>query len=129
MRDLFVDTLVSEKFAIKILARYFRVRPEDITHVTSFDSDNPIDIIFRNVRYDVKFSNPTIIDRDTKDKIWDFDIRGKKDYCDYLILIGMLNYRPMKLFLVPAKGAPLRHIRVSITGKSKWHDYTIWENK
>ncbi len=126
MRDLFLDTLVSEKFAIKVLRDRYHIPSGDIEHITAEDADNPIDLRYRGLTFDVKFSNPQLTSQDKTQKAWDFDIRGKHDYCDYFLLVGMINYRPKSVFLVSAAGAPRHHIRVSIQGHSKWHEYKIW---
>jgi len=80
-------------------------------------------------KYEIIFAKRTLINKVTKQKIWDFDLKRIKGDCDYLLLIGISRFvHPEKAFLIPAKNLPTRHIRISIKGVSKWHKFMIWEH-
>lgn len=125
--DLHIHTIVSEIFAINVLANHFKVDKKKFRHLTLNDDQSRVDFLLEGSAYDVKFSNPTTNDGGHRGLIWDFAIRGKYDYCDWFVLIGMVKQRPQVVYLVPAKNAPRHHIRISLTGESKWDKYKIWE--
>lgn len=125
-QDLFIKTFVSERFAINILSDYHRINKKNIRHLTAEKGNSKIDLMLNNKTYDVKYSNPTLTNSSRTTLVWDFDIRGKKDYCDFLLLIGMIKGRPLKVFLVPGLNIPAHHVRISINGESKYHKYLIW---
>ena len=127
--DYFGETYKAEVFAIKILSEFLNVNEKEFEHLFLKNKIAPFDIKFNNLKYDVKFANPTLSDSKKSIKSWTFDIRHKQNYCNFLVLIGMDENLPMKLFLIPAINIPKKHLRVSINGKSKWHRFQIWERK
>jgi hypothetical protein len=120
------EVLASERFAINVLSDFVGVDPRYIKHMSATDETYPIDLQLHNLTFDVKYSSPTFDSKNKTLPLWDFDIRNKIDYCDYFILIGMENERPSAVFAVPGHVAPVRHLRISISGRSKWHAYKVW---
>lgn len=123
----FEKTKRSEIFGIKILRE--KIGGKKLVHHTLVKGDSPIDFTLDNNTYDVKYSNPVFIKQKQTIPIWGFDLRNKKDYCDFLLLIGMIKGEPKQIFLLPTYGLPKRNIRISIFGVSKWHKYRIWKIK
>jgi hypothetical protein len=86
---------------------------------------------YNGIKYDVKFANPTLPNKKKRQTIWEFDLRKGISYrtkgkeCDFYICIGMLNGIPKRTFLIPIDQSPKSHIRISITGESKYHKHTI----
>lgn len=126
MRSFVNETLIAEKFVIQKLSKYFNRPEEDFDHLSEKNFTSVTDIQLDDKKFDVKFSNPVLINKDKTKRIWDFDMRGKSNYCDFLVLVGIRHNRPDKIFLMKADGAPIHHIRVSITGESKYNEYLIW---
>ena len=126
MKSLFEKVIISERFAIKILSSHLKLPLKKFYHVTEIDNQSPVDFICLGQTYDVKFSNLCIVSHRKIVPIWDFDLRGKTDYCDWFVLIGMEDDNPISIYLVPAHVAPTRHLRISAAGKSKWTEYKIW---
>lgn len=122
-----------EQFGIYKIAEYLKVSPADILHVSKQWVTSPHDAEYNGIKYDIKYSHPVVVEKGDK-SIWDFSLRkvinGKRvgqngGHCHYFLLIGMYNGIPKKVFLVPSKDAPTNHIRISITGTSKYHKYEI----
>jgi hypothetical protein len=70
--------------------------------------------------------------------VWDFDLRvsswenGKskkgglpKIIDTFYLLLGLENNEPSKLFLMPAMDIKTTHIRIPVSGKSKYYKYVI----
>lgn len=128
MRIILDETLLAESFVITKLALYFHENNiENFIHESKIKPSYPYDISYFGKRFDVKFSNPVIVNRTRHQRVWDFDIRGKSDYCDYFVLLGVRHNRPDTLFLINAKNAPKHHIRISIVGKTKYNANVIWK--
>lgn len=123
-----------EKYAIYRLAEYLCISPKDIRHLSAESIIAPYDLEYKKIKYDVKYSHPSQIEKKDNFKYWDFSLRknkgGKRSgqdglYCDFFVLIGMKNGIPKKLFLVPADKAPTNHIRISVDGNSKYKEYEL----
>ncbi len=126
--------LFYEKYGRFKLAEYLNISPVKIKHLTIKNPTGSYDLEYKDVKYDVKFSNPVLTSKTKKMPIWDFSLRKVKDgkrkgqdykYCDYFLLIGMTNGIPKKTFLIPTKKCPTNHIRISIKGLSKYNEYII----
>lgn len=114
-----------EQFSKQVLANYLGVKESEIEHVSDKDPQNIIDLRYKDQTYDVKHSAPVMISKTKTKKVWDFDLRGKQNYCNFLILVGLLHNRYSKVYLVPGNISPKHHIRISIYGISKWQKYEI----
>lgn len=122
-----------EQYGLFKLASYLKIQPSDIKHISKTKPTHPYDLYYRGTRVDVKYSHPVIVQKGKK-AIWDFNLRkvkeGKRsgqqgDYCDHFLLIGMHNGIPKAVFFIPSKKAPTNHIRISISGDSKYNQYVI----
>ncbi len=129
MKDWRQETYESELFAKSVVAEHVGMDESAIQHVSADNLQSPFDFQIHGLKFDVKFSSPTHCDSTDKTFVWDFDIRYKTNYCDYLILIGMEDNAPRAVFAVPFEISPHRHLRVSVHGFSKWHKYQIWGKK
>jgi len=127
-----------ENFARIKLAEYLKVSPNKIQHLSALNPTSDYDLEYDDMRYDVKYANPTLSAKTKKTPTWDFSLRkvhngerSGQDYtqCDYFLLLGMKNGIPKKVFLVPVGDAPTNHIRVSIKGISKYHKYQIYSSQ
>src|SRR5690349_5465252 len=127
-----------ENFARIKLAEHLKISPTKIRHLSAANPISDYDLEYGDTRYDVKYANPTISSKNKKIPTWDFSLRkvhkGERtgqDYthCDYFLLLGMKNGIPKKVFLVPVEEAPTNHIRVSISGHSRYHKYEIYSSK
>ena len=89
-------------------------------------------------KYHIKVSNPVVINKEKKMRVWEFDLRmslwvdsksakSKKEriYSDYYLLIGQENNRVKKAFLIPSQDVSSSRIRISIDGQSKYHKYAV----
>lgn len=124
--------LFYERYAIYKLAEYLKIHPKSIKHLTKKNIVAISDAEYNGKKYDIKFAIPSLPNKEKKIAIWDFDLhkqlKGKivgHFGSDYLLCIGMLKGIPSKIFLIPTDIAPKRHLRISIKGKSKWHEYEI----
>lgn len=84
-----------------------------------------------------KISKPVLSAKDRKTPIWDFDLRGSKwedgrsrkintpENVDYYCLLGLENNKPSKVFFVPADDLDVAHIRIPLSGNSKYIKYVI----
>jgi hypothetical protein len=129
MRDLVNEALRTEQFVCSILEKYFKVTWDDVEHVSYINPKCVYDIRINDLTFDVKHSSPTLISNKKKAKTWNFDLRKKTDYCNYVVLVGLIYNRFDKIFLIPINKTPKRWIRISICGLSKWYEYKIWEYK
>lgn len=127
-----------ENFAKIKLAEHLKISPGKIQHLSAINPISDYDLEYDDIRYDVKYANPTLSAKSKKIPTWDFSLRkvhnGKRagqDYthCDYFLLIGMKNGIPKRVFLVPVTDAPTNHIRVSISGYSRYHKYEIYGSR
>lgn len=125
-QDWFTKTVKSEIRACEIIADFLKVPVEKIEHETLKNGCSPYDLKFHDLTVDVKYSKPT---QNKNNLIWDFDLRGKTDYCTHLCLMGMdRDGEFINVFLVPTKEITnKRHIRINPLGKSKWYLYLIWK--
>jgi hypothetical protein len=123
MKTHFEQTLTSEKFGIKVIEE---VVGGEAIHHTAINSNSPIDFELNGLSFDVKYANPSMVSSHKTLPLWDFDLKHLKEYCDYMVLIGMKNFAPVRVFLVPNDRRAKRHIRVSIDGSSKWNEYVVW---
>lgn len=115
------DKITKQKYleiARIYLASYFNIKEEELT--INF-SDR---IIYKQESYLIKVSSAVITDPTKKIPSWDFDVREYRDG-DYLLLIGMKDDLPLRAFLIPIIKVPKAHIRISIEGQSKYHEYEI----
>lgn len=117
--------LFYEKYAIDCLARYLKVNAEKIKHLTKENPISSYDLDFFGIRFDVKYANPTLTNKQKKTPLWDFDLREKNKNCDFYLCIGMKNGIPKSVFLIPSDSSPSRHIRISVDGKTKYKKYEI----
>jgi len=124
--------LFYEKYAIYRLAEHLKIAPILIKHLTAEKNSSRSDAEYENFKYDIKFAVPTLPNKEKKIAIWDFDLHKKLNGkrvgqfgSDFFICVGMLKGIPEKTFLIPAKVAPSRHLRISIKGFSKYHRYEI----
>lgn len=121
-----MQTFQSEFFAIELIKKLINSPTIGVTHHTISNTNSPVDFSISDIIFDVKCAKPSLINATRKQKVWDFDLKHLKQYCDYIILIGLQNDMPEKVFLVPSKDLAMRHIRISILGNSKWHEYEVW---
>jgi hypothetical protein len=88
--------------------------------------------------YEVRVSSPVPYAKDNRSTVWDFDLRGNKwvngrnvkiertqTLCNFYLLIGLRENKPFKIFLLPAEKAPPSHVRITLTGRSKYYQYEI----
>ena len=121
-----------EDYARHKLAEYWGVKPKAIEHVSKKNNQSTYDLLFGRLRLDVKFSSPVVVARGKK-PVWDFSLRkrvggnrvGQKGESDAFVLVGMKNGIPLSIYLVPSAESPTNHIRISITGVSKYKKYKI----
>lgn len=122
-----------EKYALYKIAEKESVEPYMIQHLSEIDVTSDYDLELLGKRYDVKMSNPVLVEKGKK-AIWDFSLRKIKDgvrsgtthkHCDFYFCIGMLNGIPKRCFIIPFEKAPTNHLRISICGNSKYHKYEI----
>lgn len=124
----------AKKFAKKSLANYLKIDQNIIEDSEGQESRLQVN----NEKYDVKVSSPVSIAAAKKGLVWDFDIRdnswkngrnikARNDSpdCDFYLLVGLIKEQPKKTFLLGAKDAPSSHIRISVTGESKYYQYAI----
>lgn len=125
--------LIHEAFAKSKLAEYLNIDENLITHESAVNPTSDFDLIFKGIKFDVKYSHPTRTEKN-KEPIWDFNLRkqnnGKRTgairkSCDFYILIGMKNGIPIRVFVVPFSESPTNHIRISIKGDSKYNMFVI----
>lgn len=133
--------LFYERFAKEKLARYFGVEDRCIEHISAINPSAPHDLECSGKTVNVKMSNPTHSNLKSKVKIWDFDLRkngsshGKNfkaktnSICDLWLLIGFTKAVPQNIYLVENKEVSTRHIRIPLSGNSKYTKYLIWVNK
>jgi hypothetical protein len=120
-----------EKYGACRLAQHLGIMMNEIKHLSSKKPSAPYDLECRGLKYDVKISSPCLTSKSKKQAVWDFNLRKGEHWrpqnneCDFFILIGMKNSIPWRVFLLPSKEAPGTHVRVSIIGKSKYHQYEI----
>jgi hypothetical protein len=126
--------LFIEDYAKNKLSEYRGILPKEIKHLTKENSTADYDLQYENMRYDVKYANPTITSNQKKQPIWEFYLRkmnkGKRvnkgrEYCDFFICIGFLRGIPFRIFLIPFEEVKTRSIRISINGESKYHKFEI----
>lgn len=124
--------LFYEKYAIYKLAEYLRIPANKIKHLTAKNITSIADAEYNSQKYDIKFAVPSLTSKIKRTAIWDFDlhkrVKGKTVGhfgSDYLICVGMLKGIPARVFLIPTKEAPKRHLRISIKGISKYQKYAI----
>lgn len=126
-KNHFEKTIYFEEFCLKKLAKHLRISEIEVYHKTKDKGDASYDLENGNIKYDVKYSNLSRVRKDEDYFVWDFDIRYKTEYCDYLLLLGLENNEPKKLFLVPLEDAPSRRIRIKPSKSYKWEYYLIWQ--
>ena len=124
--------LFYEKYAIYKLAEHLGIPANKIRHLTLKNVTSVADAEYEGEKYDIKFAIPTLPNKSKRIAIWDFDLHKRLNGkmvghygSDYLICVGMLKAIPAKVFIVPTNIAPKRHLRISIQGKSKWHEFEI----
>lgn len=112
-----------EDFVKNILENHFN---KPVEHFTLTKPSHPFDLLMDDKRIDVKYSNAIRLRRNENYLFWDFDIRGKNDYCEYFAFLAMIDTVPKKLLFIPCKDVPRHHIRIPVSGSSKWNDFIIW---
>lgn len=125
-------------FILLKLAYHLKVDPQSIQVNTFESSVSNFDLVYDGKTYEIKMSNPVFTSKNKTKRIWDFDVRtnlwsgGKnkrlvkdRHTCDYYLLIGMINNVPQKMFTIPAEITPTSHVRISVSGKSKYQQYLI----
>lgn len=125
--------MIEKKFLVakKILSKKFATSERTIEQGVN-------NLKFEGQAYHVKMSNPVVINKDRKMRVWEFDLRmslwvgnrsakSKDDriYSDYFLLIGQENNRVKKAFLIPSTEVSTSRIRISIDGESKYHKYAV----
>jgi hypothetical protein len=129
MKSYLEQTFISEFFAIELIKKLMNTPTLSANHHTVSNTNSPIDFSLADITFDVKCASPTLVSATKKQKVWDFDLKHLKQYCDYIILIGLIDDTPQRVFLIPSNDLSLRHIRISIVGQSKWHAYGIWQGR
>ena len=125
--------LFNEEYARCKLAEYWNVPPIKIIHLSKLNPCSNYDLFYNNKKIDVKTSNPVVIVKN-RNPIWDFSLRkmrsgkriGQNFECDFFVLIGMKNGIPKAIYLVPSRESPKNHLRISLTGNSKYEKYKIF---
>lgn len=125
-------------FARKKLCEFLEVTPEQIKNTFLEDPQNAIDLEINGRTFDVKVARPTLVMKNNASLFWDFDVRDnqwvngrnvklmtKSLRCDYYVLIGLEGSTPKKIFLIAAKDIPSSHVRISVSGSSKYNKYEI----
>lgn len=125
-------------FIIAKLAYHLQTNPVNIK-VRSFDNIvSEYDLSFNGKTYVIRLSNDVYFDKKRDLKVWDFDVREnswkerknkrvsrKIDSCDYYILVGMVNNIPKEMFVIPLEKTPKSHVRISVSGRSKYRKYAV----
>jgi hypothetical protein len=123
-----------DEFALSKLAKYKNVSPNHIEHTSTHDPFSFYDLRHQNTRYQVKIANPITLSKKSDNLVWEFEMRvainGKKKtpdacFCEYYLLVGVVDGIPKKCFMLPFYGGPKNHVRISINGKSKYLKYEI----
>jgi hypothetical protein len=125
--------LFYEDYARYKLAEYWKVRPDNIKHLSKEDPRSNYDLLFGRLKIDVKFSSPVVVSKH-KNPVWDFSLRkcrqgkrrGQHLECDCFVLVGMKNGLPKSVYLIPSAESPTNHIRVSLNSSSKYEKYKIF---
>lgn len=128
--------LFYEQFGIYKLAEHYKVSPNSFVHVSKSQPTSPYDVLHKEkkIRFDIKISSPVKVSSKKRVFTWDFNLRkvtqGKRKgqdgvYCDYFLLVGMKNAVPDKIYLIPCAEAPTNHIRIPLSGNSKYTFYLI----
>lgn len=114
----------AEKFVAKLLENS-QLLNENWSDTKSYDID------WGGLKIDVKSSATNRIKGKT-DKWWEFTLRKSvtskaKQEADLYALVGYLNERPYKVFLIPRELAPSVWLRIHPNGQSSYNKYTIWK--
>jgi hypothetical protein len=123
--------LLYEKFAIQQVLIHLSHLSATVKHLSEQKENSIYDFEIYGFKFDVKYSNPHLINKERKQNIWTFDLRKKNEHiaikpeCDFYVLLGLINGKPERTFLVPTKEVPNSNIRISIKGLSKYHKYEI----
>lgn len=89
--------------------------------------------------YQLKISKPVLSAKNKKMPVWDFDMRGSKwsngksiksfgaaiNTDGWYLLIGLIKEDPNKVFFIPAKDVKVSHVRIPVSGDSKYYKYVI----
>lgn len=121
-----------ENYARCKLAEYWDISPAKILHISKENPISDYDLLFGRLRIDVKLSSPVVVVKG-KTAVWDFSLRkcnggkrvGQNRECDCFVLIGMKNSIPKSIYLIPSAESPTNHIRIPLTGMSKYEKYKI----
>ena len=121
-----------EEYAKFRLAQYWGISPDVITHLSKINASSDYDLLFGEIKIDVKTSSPVVVKKN-RTPIWDFSLRkvknrkrkGQNNECDYFLLVGMKNGIPNSVYLVPSVEAPTNHIRIPLTKTSKYEKYKM----
>lgn len=119
------ESILKEK-----IAKDYDVSSDDIV---SF-RDDPIlgsecDLLYEFRKFYVKLSRPVITGPRKRTRIWDFDFRRERkllpEEATYYILVGLEGDVIQKVFKIPHLKVLSQHVRISITGESKYSYYEI----
>lgn len=137
MIKLQIQNLI-RSFAREKLANHYSVSLDMVIDLSEDPRNIPGDFMLDGRTYSVKSSNPVSNEREKKNLIWDFDLRGntwvngrnvksrmKDPESDYYILVGLVDDVPQKAFIVLGSHIPSSHIKISISGQSKYYEYAI----
>lgn len=131
MRNIVYETKIVEQFVVEILKNKF----QKIEHISLKNPSAEIDIVANGLKIDVKFAYPTMISRQKRLPVWAFDLRKgyKKNkfhkQLDFFVCVGFKYNQAKQIFMIPFSEAPKSQLRISVFGKSKWHQYSIWSKE
>lgn len=122
-----------EDYVRQKLAEYWEVPVSKILHLSIENPISDYDLLFGKLKIDIKTSTPVRVIKKRK-AIWDFSLRklhqgkktGQNNECDYFALLAIKNGIPKSIYLVPSYESPTNHIRISLTGNSKYEKYKIF---
>lgn len=122
-----------EDYVRQKLAEYWEVPVSKILHLSIENPISDYDLLFGKLKIDIKTSTPVIVRKNRK-AIWDFSLRklhqgkktGQNNECDYFALLAIKNGIPKSIYLVPSYESQTNHIRISLTGNSKYEKYKIF---
>ena len=122
-----------EDYTRQKLAEYWNVPVNKIRHLSLENPISNYDLLFGKLKIDIKTSSPCVVYRNHA-AVWDFSLRkvhngirtGQNKECDCFVLLGIKNGIPKAIYLVPSSESPKNHLRIPLTGNSKYEKYKIF---